>query len=49
MINQDLKNEMGLRYSRKMAYNAYGLAKWGNYTYKSRLELLIFNKNTKDE
>ena len=26
-----------------------GLAKWGNYTHKSRLELLMFNKTTKDE
>lgn len=23
--------------------NAYGLAKWGNYTHKSRLKLLMFN------
>ena len=23
-----------------------GLAKWGNYTHKSRLELLMFNKST---
>jgi len=26
-----------------IAPNAYGLAKWGNYTHKSRLELLMFN------
>jgi hypothetical protein len=29
-----------------LAGNAYGLAKWGNYTHKSRLELLMFNKST---
>jgi hypothetical protein len=23
--------------------NVYGLAKWGNYTHKIRLELLMFN------
>ena len=26
-----------------LAYNAYGLAKLGNCTHKSRLELLMFN------
>jgi len=26
-----------------ISYNAYGLAKWGNYTHKSRLELLWLN------
>ena len=30
----------------RIAANAYGLAKWGNYTHKSRLELLMFNKST---
>jgi hypothetical protein len=29
-----------------ISYNAYGLAKWGNYTHKSRLELQNFNKST---
>jgi hypothetical protein len=26
-----------------MTANAYGLAKWGNLTHKSRLELLMLN------
>ena len=28
--------------SAKQCATVYGLAKWGNYTYKSRLELLMF-------
>jgi hypothetical protein len=28
---------------RWFAIYAYGLAKWGNYTHQSRLELLMFN------
>jgi hypothetical protein len=27
----------------QIADNVYGLAKWGNLTHKSRLELLMFN------
>ena len=38
-----MKGSMLGRCSLKLAYNAYGLAKWGNYTHKSRLELLMFN------
>lgn len=30
-----------------MEHNAYGLAKWGNYTHKSRLEEPKFNLSTK--
>jgi len=30
-----------------LAGNVYGLAKWGNYTHKSRLEVQKFNKSTK--
>jgi len=30
----------------KVTHNEKGLAKWGNLTHKSRLELLMFNKST---
>jgi len=47
-----MKNQCRFSISRvfpAIAHNVYGLAKWGNLTHKSRLELLMFNKNTKDE
>jgi len=44
-----MKKSFKMQCGRRMTANVYGLAKWGNLTHKSRLELLMFNKNTKDE
>jgi hypothetical protein len=32
-----------------ITHNAYGLAKWGNYTHKSSIVVIKLNKSTNDK